>query len=111
MGSSHFIPFDFRSSTAKGDHSFIHFSVPCLTLLPSRQDAVAVHGACGVWGVLAVGVFMDRDRTKLAYAVDQVDDYGFVMGGGGRQFAAQVDTTITKPYVPTTTSSNNVLVW
>lgn len=33
-------------------------------------DAFPVHGGCGMWGVLAVGIFSQRDEINDAYSVD-----------------------------------------
>jgi Amt family ammonium transporter len=49
-------------------------------------EAFPVHGACGMWGVLAVGLF-----AKEKYLGDENNDrYGALMGGNGRLFGVQL---------------------
>lgn len=43
--------------------------------------AIAVHGGCGLWGTIAVGLFSDATSTKVK---------GLLMGGGFSQFGIQV---------------------
>ena len=45
---------------------------------------ISVHGACGVWGTLAVGLFATKSL------VGGGDDYGLLLGGGIEQLGAQV---------------------
>jgi len=33
-------------------------------------DAFAVHGACGMWGLLSVGIFATRENIKRVYGID-----------------------------------------
>mmetsp|Transcript_23616 Transcript_23616/g.64018 ORF Transcript_23616/g.64018 Transcript_23616/m.64018 type:complete len:440 (-) Transcript_23616:253-1572(-) len=48
-------------------------------------DAFAVHGACGFWGVLAVGVF-----ARPEYAYNQVGSHGFIYAGKGDLIVIQI---------------------
>lgn len=50
-------------------------------------DAVAIHGACGLWGLLAVGLFSARDAQ--AAAGFRATHYGAAFGGGWRLLACQ----------------------
>jgi len=56
------------------------------------DDVVAafpVHGACGVWGVIAAGLFSTPKYFKQAYNPDLVDKCsGVFYGGDGNQFIA-----------------------
>tara|TARA_B100001079_G_scaffold129091_1_gene110771 strand:- start:727 stop:1158 length:432 start_codon:yes stop_codon:yes gene_type:complete len=47
--------------------------------------AFAVHGACGIWGTLAIGLFAKYDDAFLGR-----DDAGLFYGGGLDQLAMQV---------------------
>jgi len=49
--------------------------------------AIPVHMMGGIWGVLAVGLFSDKDLLLNAYGSEQ--NYGLLMGGGVEQLAAQ----------------------
>lgn len=51
--------------------------------------AFPVHGAAGLWGVLAVGLFSsETGLTQAAYS--DPSKYGLLLGGGFEQFAAQL---------------------
>ena len=47
--------------------------------------AVSVHGTCGLWGTLAVGLFARYDDGYLGR-----DDAGLFYGGGGQQLVVQL---------------------
>eukprot|EP00756_Hemistasia_phaeocysticola_P036664 Hpha_TRINITY_DN16654_c0_g17::TRINITY_DN16654_c0_g17_i1::g.183302::m.183302/K03320/amt, AMT, MEP; ammonium transporter, Amt family len=49
-------------------------------------NAWPVHGACGVWGCLAVGIFATERNFRRAYG----DGYDFSALDDGRQFATQL---------------------
>jgi len=51
-------------------------------------DAVAVHGFCGIWGLIAAAAFADSPLMGEVYG--NADVYGFIMGGDGGLFAAAV---------------------
>jgi Amt family ammonium transporter len=54
-------------------------------------DAFAVHGACGMWGVLASGFFATQYYTAEVYGRDPAhDDWGVFYGGKGRQLGVQI---------------------
>lgn len=50
--------------------------------------ASAVHGACGVWGVLVVGLFATEANMASAYGSTS-GVYGLFYGGGGEQLGIQ----------------------
>eukprot|EP01065_Artemidia_motanka_P029844 TRINITY_DN35908_c0_g1_i1.p1 TRINITY_DN35908_c0_g1~~TRINITY_DN35908_c0_g1_i1.p1 ORF type:complete len:1098 (+),score=200.23 TRINITY_DN35908_c0_g1_i1:67-3294(+) len=53
-------------------------------------DAGAVHGVCGAWGILAVGLFCDADRVRLAIGVVGAGSaHGVFNGGGFEQLGVQ----------------------
>merc|ERR1712100_490530 len=51
-------------------------------------DAFPVHGMCGVWGVIAVGIFADKGRMEDAYGEDK--HFGWIYGGTGVLFGIQL---------------------
>ncbi|GMH37097.1 hypothetical protein BSKO_04970 [Bryopsis sp. KO-2023] len=54
-------------------------------------DAVAVHGFCGIWGLLAAAAFADEDLMRLSYGTlenDKPRAYGFIAGGDGKLLVA-----------------------
>lgn len=50
--------------------------------------AVPVHLVCGMWGVLAVGLFSTEEGINIAYG--EADGYGLLLGGGVEQLIAQI---------------------
>lgn len=52
-------------------------------------DAFAVHGACGVFGCIAVGLFATEDYT-YAFNDDGNKEYGIFYGGSGLLLATQI---------------------
>ena len=53
-------------------------------------DAIAVHAFCGMWGLLAVGVFADQDLMRDAGYVMPSNAGGFVMSGDGKLLVAAI---------------------
>eukprot|EP00466_Bigelowiella_natans_P001692 jgi/Bigna1/89773/estExt_fgenesh1_pg.C_550065 len=53
--------------------------------LDDPVDAVAVHGACGLWGVLNVGIFAEATEIKNAYSCPDAEG-----NGTGLQFGIQL---------------------
>eukprot|EP01023_Acetabularia_acetabulum_P053566 TRINITY_DN5998_c0_g3_i5.p1 TRINITY_DN5998_c0_g3~~TRINITY_DN5998_c0_g3_i5.p1 ORF type:complete len:477 (+),score=100.61 TRINITY_DN5998_c0_g3_i5:127-1557(+) len=51
-------------------------------------DAVAVHGFCGLWGLLATAAFADQDLVTQVYGGDFGNSYGFLNGGNGKLLGA-----------------------
>jgi len=49
--------------------------------------AVSVHGFCGAWGVLSVGLFASEAGIAQAYVAS--DSYGLLLGGGAEQLGIQ----------------------
>ena len=51
-------------------------------------DAVAVHGFCGVWGVLCASIFAHQPNYAAAYTdeLSQDDSQGWIYGGNGKLF-------------------------
>jgi len=52
-------------------------------------DASPVHFFCGIWGVLSVGLFAEKEYVGSVYGKDP-DAYGAFMGGGGKQLGNQI---------------------
>jgi Amt family ammonium transporter len=56
--------------------------------------AISVHGVCGAWGVLAVGLFADGSYGEAWNGVSGTVE-GLFYGGGGGQLAAQAIGVLT----------------
>merc|ERR1719310_251453 len=64
-------------------------------------DAFAVHGACGFWAVVAVGLFGVKEYLQTGFAVD--DAGVFMAGTKGELFGAQIITLLIEvPWVVVT---------
>ncbi|MDW3220609.1 MAG: ammonium transporter [Acidimicrobiales bacterium] len=50
--------------------------------------AIAVHGVCGIWGTLSIGLFAKYDDAFLSGG-GLTEDYGLFYGGGIEQLAVQ----------------------
>lgn len=55
-------------------------------------DAIAVHGFCGMWGVIATAAFADEDLVRLSYGYpdDGPAPHGFIQGGDGKLLVAAI---------------------
>eukprot|EP01023_Acetabularia_acetabulum_P031095 TRINITY_DN2929_c0_g1_i3.p1 TRINITY_DN2929_c0_g1~~TRINITY_DN2929_c0_g1_i3.p1 ORF type:complete len:204 (+),score=44.56 TRINITY_DN2929_c0_g1_i3:67-678(+) len=53
-------------------------------------DAVAVHGFCGIWGLIAAAAFADKQLVNETYGTDGGTVQGFFMGGDGGLLAAAI---------------------
>ena len=56
-------------------------------------EAFPVHGACGAWGVIAVGLFADQKLLGSYMGAASVADqknYGALLGGGGKLLGNQI---------------------
>src|SRR5690606_17732551 len=52
---------------------------------------LAVHGACGLWGVVAVGFFASKENMMTAYGFDEtLRGYGVFYGGDGKLLGIQL---------------------
>ncbi|KAI3776377.1 hypothetical protein L1987_46156 [Smallanthus sonchifolius] len=51
-------------------------------------EAAQLHGGCGSWGLLFIGLFAKKQYVHDVYATGQ--PYGLFMGGGGKLLAAQI---------------------
>lgn len=68
-------------------------NIMVLMKIDDPLDAVAVHGFCGMWGLIAVGCFADKQLIEKAYGDTYYDSnnafaYGFFLGGDGKLLAA-----------------------
>jgi Amt family ammonium transporter len=72
--------------------AFVYYGASKLMLklkIDDPLDAFAVHGACGFWGVLAVGVFGHPEFVSFGWG-DAGDEYAGFLYGGSTLFAAQL---------------------
>lgn len=51
-------------------------------------DAVALHGCCGIWGCIVVGLFAKEQYVSEVYG--HTGDYGLFMGGKGNLLGCQI---------------------
>lgn len=74
--------------------AFVYFVSSRLLLrlkIDDPLDASPVHLFCGIWGVLASGLFANKEFTNSVYGTDYGEDaYGFLMGANGTQLGVQV---------------------
>jgi len=52
-------------------------------------NASAVHGACGIWGCIAVGLFCTARNLTQAYGFENPSSFGAFYGGGWQQLGIQ----------------------
>jgi Amt family ammonium transporter len=55
-------------------------------------EAAQLHGGCGAWGLIFVGLFANENYVRQVYgrAADEVVQYGLFFGGGGKLLGAQI---------------------
>eukprot|EP00270_Netrium_digitus_P009158 TRINITY_DN277_c0_g1_i1.p1 TRINITY_DN277_c0_g1~~TRINITY_DN277_c0_g1_i1.p1 ORF type:complete len:533 (+),score=71.49 TRINITY_DN277_c0_g1_i1:62-1600(+) len=53
-------------------------------------EATQLHGGCGAWGLLFVGLFAKKEFVMQAYGRGPSTPYGVVYGGGGKLLWCQV---------------------
>lgn len=54
-------------------------------------DASPIHFFCGIWGLIAAGLFSSKQNYAVAYSAERVDSCaGLLYGGGMRMFAANM---------------------
>jgi len=71
--------------------AFVYYGSSKLLLklkIDDPLDASPVHFFCGMWGVIASGLFANKEFTSGVYGTSE-DDYGALMGGGGAQLGVQ----------------------
>eukprot|EP00246_Nothoceros_aenigmaticus_P011404 TRINITY_DN308_c0_g1_i1.p1 TRINITY_DN308_c0_g1~~TRINITY_DN308_c0_g1_i1.p1 ORF type:complete len:563 (+),score=55.82 TRINITY_DN308_c0_g1_i1:167-1690(+) len=53
-------------------------------------EAAQLHGGCGMWGLLFVGLFAKQSYLAEVYTDRNPDNHGLFYGGGGKLLAAQI---------------------
>eukprot|EP00244_Chara_vulgaris_P000116 TRINITY_DN1015_c0_g1_i14.p1 TRINITY_DN1015_c0_g1~~TRINITY_DN1015_c0_g1_i14.p1 ORF type:complete len:484 (-),score=90.59 TRINITY_DN1015_c0_g1_i14:2355-3806(-) len=53
-------------------------------------DAAPLHGGCGTWGVVAVGLFAKRAYINDSIGVKNINHFGLFHGGGGKMLGVQI---------------------
>lgn len=53
-------------------------------------QAAQLHGGCGAWGLIFVGLFADKNYVLQAYGRTGSTPHGLFMGGGGHLLGAQL---------------------
>jgi len=74
--------------------AFVYHAASCMMRklkIDDPLDAFAVHGACGVWGLISVGIFTAREYT---YSAKEADSGIFMSGSRGELFGCQIVTVL-----------------
>ncbi|GMH37087.1 hypothetical protein BSKO_04960 [Bryopsis sp. KO-2023] len=73
------------------------YLVAQILMVDDPLDAIAVHGFCGMWGLLATAAFAEEDLVGLSYGDFVGEDgevgrraFGFIAGGDGRLLVAAI---------------------
>lgn len=53
-------------------------------------EAAQLHGGCGAWGLLFVGLFANKNYVQEVYGRTGSVQHGLFVGGGGKLLAAQI---------------------
>jgi Amt family ammonium transporter len=53
-------------------------------------EAAQLHGGCGAWGLIFVGLFANKKYVNEVYGASPGRHYGLLMGGGGKLLGAQL---------------------
>lgn len=53
-------------------------------------EAAQLHGGCGAWGLLFVGLFANKNYVTQVYSREGSPPHGLFLGGGGKLLAAQI---------------------
>ncbi|MCO5576106.1 hypothetical protein L7F22_029913 [Adiantum nelumboides] len=53
-------------------------------------EAAQLHGGCGAWGLIFVGLFANKNYVMQTYARSGSPPHGLFLGGGGKLLAAQL---------------------
>ncbi|GLI66983.1 hypothetical protein VaNZ11_011079 [Volvox africanus] len=77
-----------------GSLGAVLFEAACAVLLRLRIDDVVsagpMHGICGAWGVLFVGLLAKEEYVRQTFADRDTYPYGLFYAGGGKLLASQV---------------------
>ena len=76
--------------------AFVYYGSSQLLLklkIDDPLDASPVHFFCGAWGVIAGGLFANKEFVSSVYG-KSIQDYGALFGGGGKQFGIQLTAVI-----------------
>lgn len=78
-----------------GGAIYYGFGRLCLVIkVDDPLQACAVHGAAGIWGCFAVGLFATQENLLFSYSIAS-DKYGLFYGGGWEQLGVQCVGFIT----------------
>ncbi|KAI5072548.1 hypothetical protein GOP47_0012654 [Adiantum capillus-veneris] len=58
-------------------------------------EAAQLHGGCGLWGIIFVGLFADKTYLEDYYTSRPSSNYGLLLGGGWLLLSAQIIEALT----------------
>eukprot|EP00897_Mesotaenium_endlicherianum_P005159 jgi/Mesen1/4671/ME000241S03711 len=58
-------------------------------------EAAQLHGGCGAWGLIFVGLLANKEYLRQAYGKPSDTPHGLFYGGGGRLLACQILLVLT----------------
>ncbi|MCO5599544.1 hypothetical protein L7F22_053650 [Adiantum nelumboides] len=58
-------------------------------------EAAQLHGGCGLWGIIFVGLFADKTYLEDFYTSRSSSNYGLILRGGWRLLCAQLIEALT----------------
>lgn len=83
---------DFGLCVGSGSNAnfYFYFFLAARLHYDDPLEAAQLHGGCGAWGLIFVGLFAEKHYVQQVYNDFSDRPYGLFMGGGGKLLAAQI---------------------